>query len=207
MDEAPLRESRRHHLRVGVVSGLVGLLAAAGAATAVAALGGDGRRSDFDLHFTAADADGASGGVAPLVGEDAGGRAVPSKQYARLGGGLGSLTDHAGNPMVVNFWQSTCVPCRTEMPALQTVHEELGDRVTFVGLAANERERTARAFVEATGVTYENGLDPSGAFVDALSVVTFPTTFLVDRDGRVVATHLGAITAPELRALIADTFR
>jgi thiol-disulfide isomerase/thioredoxin len=191
-----------------VVSGLIGLLAAAGAATAVAAFGGsDHGSSSFDLHFTAGDADGAASDGPPLVGGDAAGKLVPTRQYELLAGGLGSLSGHKGRPMVVNFWQSTCVPCRTEMPALEAVHRELGDQVVFVGLDVNEKLQTGRDFVASTGVTYENGRDPSSAFVDAFGVVTYPSTFLVDRDGRIVATHLGAITAAELRALVADKLR
>jgi thiol-disulfide isomerase/thioredoxin len=208
MDEAPHRGSRRRHLKIGALAGLIGLLAAAGAATAVAALTGpDHRAADFELRLTPDDADGAATDTTPLVGKDADGTLVPTKSYEVLTGGLVSLRDHRGTPMVVNLWYSTCVPCRQEMPALQSVHEELGDQVTFVGLDVRESSTAARNFVEATGVTYENGLDRSGYFAEAFGVVTFPSTFLVDREGRIVATHLGAITASELRALIADVLR
>jgi thiol-disulfide isomerase/thioredoxin len=204
MDEAPRRDARRHHLKVGAISGLVGLLAAAGAATAVAAFTGSDRESSFDLHFTADDADGAVSDNTPLVGKDADGASVPTKQYELLTGGLGSLGDHKGTPMVINFWYSTCLPCRQEMPAFQSVSTELRGRVAFVGLAVRERAQTARDFVKETGVTYETGLDPSGALAEKLAVVLFPSTVLVDGDGKVVATHRGALTAAELRALIDD---
>jgi thiol-disulfide isomerase/thioredoxin len=184
---------------------LLGLLAAVGAASAVAALTGDDRRAtDFELRFTPDDADGAETDATPLIGKDVAGDRVPAKSYEVLTGGLSSLRDHQGTPMVVNFWQSNCVPCRTEMPALQSVHQSLGRQVAFVGLGVFERDKNARAFVKDTGVTYETGLDPSGYFADAFSVVTFPSTYLVDRDGQIVATHLGAITASELRAPITE---
>ena len=193
---------------IGLVSGLVGLLAAVAAATAVAALtDDDDRAADFDLHFTGDDADGASGtDGSPLVGEDADGTLVPADRFELLGGGLGSLRDHLGTLMVVNFFGSWCAPCRKEMPALQTVADELGDRVVFVGIAVRDRAGAARDFVRDTGVSYETGLNPTGDLATAMEVITFPTTLLVGADGRVVATHRGALTAAELRTLIDERF-
>jgi thiol-disulfide isomerase/thioredoxin len=208
MDEDPRRASRRRHLLIGVVAGLAGLLAATGAATAVSALGND-HGPDADIHFTADDLDGAPATAPtttanPLVAKAMTGTAMPATQFELLGGGLGSLRDHAGTPMVVNLWYSRCVPCRTEMPALQSVHQQLGDRIAFVGLAVRDSPGAARDFVQETGVTYDIGLDRTGSLATDLGVVTFPTTYLVDGHGEIVATHAGKLTAPQLQKLIAE---
>jgi thiol-disulfide isomerase/thioredoxin len=129
---------------------------------------------------------------------------MPDKHFELLQGGLGSLRDHQGKTMVVNFWYSTCPPCRQEMPAIESVHEALGDKVAFVGLAVRDDAGSARDFVKETGVTYDIGLDPSGGLAESFGTVSFPMTFLVDADGHIVTQHSGAVTAAQLRKLIDD---
>jgi thiol-disulfide isomerase/thioredoxin len=202
-----------------MLSVAAGLLAAAGAATAVAAVAGTSQKPDWDLHLRASDADPASPTtstnaptagattpttVNPLVRKDPLPTSMPDKQFELLKGGLGSLRDHAGEPMVVNFWYSTCAPCRQEMPAIESVHEALGDKVAFVGLAVRDDAASARDFVQETGVTYEIGLDPSGVLAESFGLFSFPTTFLVDGEGHIVTQHTGGVTAAQLRKLIDD---
>ncbi len=222
MEEDPGRSRRRRNLGIGILSVAVGLLAAAGAATAVAALTGSSDKPDFSLHLQASDADpptatstpvddgsGASGGATtttlqPLIQKAPLPTAMSDKQFELLTGGLSSLRDHQGAPMVVNLWYSTCAPCRQEMPAIESVHEALGDKVEFIGLAVRDDARSARDFVQETGVTYDIGLDPSGALAESFGTVLFPTTFLVDGNGHIVTQHSGAVTAAQLRKLIDD---
>lgn len=200
--EPARRAPRRRHLAVGALSGLIGLLAAGGVVTALA---DEDDRPTVDLRFEAGDADGSGGGGdRGLVGGDSDGALVPADQYALLGGGLGSLAQHRGTPLVVNFFGSWCLPCRTEMPAFEQVHDALGERVAFVGLAVRDSARDAQELVDSTGVSYEIGFDRTGKFVEALDILTFPTTLLVSSEGRVVSVQPGQLDARELRALIED---
>ncbi|MGH9243087.1 MAG: TlpA family protein disulfide reductase [Acidimicrobiales bacterium] len=70
------------------------------------------------------------------------------------------LADYSGEPVVVNFWASWCVPCRREMPAFAEVHGELGDRVVFLGVNHQDDRGAAMALLDETGVTYPVGLRP-----------------------------------------------
>lgn len=115
-----------------------------------------------------------------------------------------ALSSLRGTPTVVNFFASTCVPCITEMPAFEEVHQELGDEVAFLGLAVADRADDARALVERTGVTYRTAQDPDATVISALGGTVLPTTVLLNADGEVVATHAGELDADELRALLAD---
>ena len=109
-----------------------------------------------------------------------------------------------GEPTVLNFFASYCTPCVKEMPALEEVHQELGDEVAFVGLAVVDRPEDAQALVERTGVTYQTALDRDSEVMTALGGSVLPTTVLLDADGEVVATHNGELDADELRQLLAD---
>lgn len=189
--------NRRRSLLIGTVAGLVAVLAAVGAAAAIGTDDTSTPKVETTLHFTPADKE-----PNPLVAGDPEGDRAPTTKYPKLEGGLGSLADYKGTPLVVNMFGSWCVPCRKEMPDLQRVHEELGAKVAFVGLAVNDSERDARAFIEKYGATYDVGRDPGGKIAAELGVVNMPSTFLVGADGRIKSAKAGAVTADELRKLI-----
>lgn len=116
------------------------------------------------------------------------------------------LASLRGGPVLVNFFSSTCIPCITEMPAFEEVHQELGDEVTFLGLAVADRPADALALVEQTGVTYRTARDADSAVITALRGTMLPTTVLLDADGEIVASHAGALDADQLRSLLRTTF-
>ena len=115
-----------------------------------------------------------------------------------------TLSSLRGAPVLVNFFASTCVPCVTEMPALEEVHQQLGDQVRFLGLAMQDRPEDAEALVERTGITYPAAQDKDGSAIAALGGTVLPTTVLLDAEGRIVETHSGQLDADQLRSLLAD---
>ncbi|MFZ6004303.1 MAG: TlpA family protein disulfide reductase [Actinomycetota bacterium] len=115
-----------------------------------------------------------------------------------------ALSSLRGTPVLVNFFASTCVPCITEMPALEEVHQELGDQVTFLGLALQDRPEDALDLVERTGVTYRTAQDKDASVITALGGTVLPTTVLLDADGRILTSRSGQLDADELRQIIAD---
>jgi cytochrome c biogenesis protein CcmG/thiol:disulfide interchange protein DsbE len=103
-------------------------------------------------------------------------------------------------PVVVNLWAQSCVPCITEMPMLEQVDRD-DDRVTFLGVNVLDRLDKAKAMAARTGITYPWVRDPDGDFGAAARTAGLPDTLLVDTDGTVLATKLGAFDdEAELRA-------
>ena len=123
---------------------------------------------------------------------------VPDVTFERFDGTEGSFADYRGQPLVVNFWASTCVPCVEEMPDFQRVHTSIGDDVTFLGVNVTEDAEDADAFAEQTGVTYELLRDPDGAISRQFEVEVLPVTALVAADGTIVDTVFGKISAARL---------
>jgi peroxiredoxin len=109
----------------------------------------------------------------------------------------------AGQPLVVNLWFSTCIPCKRELGEFAAVHGELGDRVRFVGINPFDSVDVMQRFARDRGVGYELLRDEAGAFVDALGVVSFPVTLFVDAEGVIVA-QSGEIDRAELRDRIGE---
>ncbi len=106
-----------------------------------------------------------------------------------------------GKPMVVNFWFSTCEPCKREMPALTAAAAAYGTRVNFIGINPNDTEESASAFIEKYGIKYANYLDDGDQLSEA-GVTTMPTTFFIDASGYIVKTHAGELTLEDIDNLL-----
>ncbi|MGH9268647.1 MAG: TlpA family protein disulfide reductase [Acidimicrobiales bacterium] len=122
------------------------------------------------------------------------------------GGSEVSLAALAGRPAVINFWASWCVPCRREMPAFETVYEEVGGDVAFVGVNHLDSRAIALDLVAETGITYPSGYDPQGTVAFDFGLYGMPTTVFVDADGTILEQHTGELSRDALRATIERLF-
>ncbi|HJR25733.1 MAG TPA: redoxin family protein [Acidimicrobiales bacterium] len=139
----------------------------------------------------------------PLV-PDTGAVEPDAARFTEFDGTEVALASLRGGPVVVNFFASYCTPCITEMPALEEVHQQLGDQVTFLGLAVADREDEASELIERTGVTYRTAQDRDSSVITALGGSRLPTTVLLAADGSIAARHSGQLDADDLRQLLAD---
>jgi len=135
----------------------------------------------------------------PLIG-----RPAPEFALPLFDGGTLRTGDLRGKVIVVNFWASWCVPaCTDEAPHLQRTWERYRDRgVVVVGVNIQDREGPARAFIRRFGQTFPNGMDHSGAISIDYGVYGVPETFVIDRRGRIVYKHAGAVTEELLASSI-----
>jgi cytochrome c biogenesis protein CcmG/thiol:disulfide interchange protein DsbE len=135
----------------------------------------------------------------PLVG-----RMAPSFNLQLFDGRVLTSTDLRGKVVVLNFWASWCVPaCTEEAPHLQTIWEHYRDRdVVVVGVNIQDREKPARDFVQHFGQTFPNGMDPHGTLSIDYGVYGVPETFILDRQGRTVYKHAGAVREEFLAPVI-----
>jgi peroxiredoxin len=110
-----------------------------------------------------------------------------------------SSADLAGDVTLVNFWYAGCGPCRTEADDLNSLYDEYsGQGVAFVGVNIRDDAATARSFEKQHEVEYASILDVQDAavtlaFAKPAPPSTTPTTFLLDREGRVAARFTSAI--------------
>ncbi|MDQ4075467.1 MAG: redoxin domain-containing protein [Chloroflexota bacterium] len=102
------------------------------------------------------------------------------------------LADYRGQGVLLNFWATWCAPCRAEMPAIQQVADAYAEEGLVVLLVNRaEREGAVRGFVEQTGVTAPVLLDPEDVAADAYRIGAMPTTFFIDRSGRIQEVTIG----------------
>jgi thiol-disulfide isomerase/thioredoxin len=201
-DDLPPGEPERRRVPAGILWAIaLGLVVLAIASWV--ALSSESKTADDVVRLTDPNATVPAAG---LGGFDPTGQPASATTYTTFGGGSTSVAGHAGTPVVLNFWASFCAPCITEMPALEQVHQQVGDDVTFVGLAVTDREDAARGLAARTGVSYELGFDPNGQIIGESGGTVLPTTVFIDADGTVVDIHTGQIDAAELREKIRTNF-
>lgn len=134
----------------------------------------------------------------PLIGRPAPEVVLPALE----GPGTVSLADLRGQIVVVNFWASWCVACREEHPALLGAAEQYRDAgVTVVGIDYQDSHAAAVAFLDEMGRGGENYryvTDPGSRAALDFGVFGIPETFVLDREGTIVAKITGASTYPLL---------
>ena len=106
-----------------------------------------------------------------------------------------------GNRLVVSLWSTWCVPCRRELPQLQQFAVEHQD-VSVVAVNLGDKLDSVAAYADEIGLTMPVVIDSEGRISSALGVTSVPSTIVIDSHGKVIATHVGEITANELAVLV-----
>lgn len=114
-------------------------------------------------------------------------RQAPDYQYTTVTGDTGSLAGLRGKVVLVNFWATWCPPCRVEMPGFQQVYEEhRDDGFVVLGLSTDARgEDHVRQFLAEGGYTYPVAMARGSIGRDFGGSSMLPTSYLIDRQGRV----------------------
>jgi peroxiredoxin len=135
--------------------------------------------------------------VAPTVKfEDLG--PAPALEMVDLEGELVRLSDLRGQVVVVNVWATWCPPCRIEMPGFVQLQEEFEGTVQFLGLSMDREPEDVRRFAERVEINFPLlvGRNSGG---NGYNTPVLPTTFLIDRDGRVRYRHEGLFLSHAMR--------
>lgn len=115
-------------------------------------------------------------------------------------GNTHTLDQYKGKTILLNFWATWCGPCRSEMPDLQAVYEDYGNNekdLVVLGVAAPNlgQEGSAEdisAFLEENGYTYPTLMNEDASLFYSYGISSFPTTFMIDKNGNVYGYIMGA---------------
>lgn len=133
---------------------------------------------------------------------------APEIRLEDLTGSSISLSDYRGQVVVVNFWASWCLPCRAEMPDLQSAYAaEQGKGLVVLGVNTTYQdvESDARRFASNRGVTFPVLLDTGGEADRSYQVRALPSTFFVDRRGVIRKVIIGGpMSEATLRSTVQD---
>jgi peroxiredoxin len=144
-----------------------------------------------------------SNDLSPTIGTNAvvTGKSLPKVDIETFVGDTFSTGDLIGKPLIVNFWYSTCAPCKRELPAFAAAHAMFGDEVRFVGVDTFPPSQAEEDFARDRGVQYELLYDPNGELTSAMGIATSPQTLFIDASGTILE-QTGELTADELENLI-----
>jgi thiol-disulfide isomerase/thioredoxin len=115
-------------------------------------------------------------------------RQAPQVSFSDATGASTNLSDFAGKPVLLNLWATWCAPCRREMPSLERLQARLGDKITVLAVSEDIGGNKAVApFIAKFGLkAVKTYLDPKSTLTQAFNVDGLPTSFLIDRRGRVI---------------------
>jgi len=122
------------------------------------------------------------------------GAPAPPISLPVLGGGTANLAADRGKVVLVNFWATWCEPCKSEMPALQQLADQLrGEPFILYSIDLQEDAESIAAFQQQLGLNLYVLLDEDGAVTRTYGVRGLPATFVIDRGGTVRVQRLGPL--------------
>jgi thiol-disulfide isomerase/thioredoxin len=154
------------------------------------------------VGFHAARRSGAGGGDDSL---DVAGKPAPDFTLESLEGKNIQLSGYKGQAVLLNFWATWCGPCKIEMPWFVDLQKEYGPQgLQIVGVAMDDSSKEDIAkFVKEMGVNYPILLGKEAVGEQYGGVNVLPTTFFIDRDGKIVAREFGL----QSRSLFVDNIK
>ncbi|MBT2397028.1 TlpA disulfide reductase family protein [Streptomyces sp. ISL-100] len=198
LSRAPRRRSNRTRRAVSA-----GAVVIAGALT-LSACGGDGSTSSGSggTNFVTS-----SAGISTVARGER--QDAPKLDGTTLQGEKLDVDDFKGKVVVMNVWGSWCPPCRAEAPHFAKVAKETKDKgVEFVGINTRDNStQPAIKFEEDYGVAYPSFYDPIGKLIlrfpkGSLNPQGVPSTIVIDREGKIAARSLTALSEKKLRRMI-----
>ncbi|SDQ79456.1 Peroxiredoxin [Virgibacillus subterraneus] len=122
------------------------------------------------------------------------GQIAPDFELKTLEGKTVKLSDFRGERVLVNFWATWCPPCREEMPDMQKFYENKDLEILAVNLTETENsEEDVTEFVEDFELTFPILMDENSDVANAYQVRAYPTSYMIDSNGRIQFIAMGAM--------------
>ncbi|MED1646629.1 thiol-disulfide oxidoreductase ResA [Brevibacillus agri] len=105
------------------------------------------------------------------------------------------LSDYRGKAVVLNFWGSWCIPCKTEMPALEKQYERFKEKgLVVIGINIGESPIVVKPFVQSVGATFPIWLESERIVTQLYRISPIPHTYFIDKDGIIRDQFIGEMT-------------
>ncbi len=169
---------------------------------------GCGRNDNSDINRNETGSSQPTDTVTTATGKKSSLGQAPDFEKASLTGEKIRLSDYKDKIVLLNFWATWCAPCRREIPALIELQDKWKDQgLVIIGVALDEEGfEVVRPYAEDIGINYTIVMDDY-SYGDKLGgVYMVPSTYIIDRDGEIVARKIGEITVdaiePDIKSLL-----
>ena len=128
------------------------------------------------------------------------------------------LSDYRGKTVFLNFFATWCGPCQREIPDIEALYRDRGQNqgdLVVLGVAnpktadrpqnSDASEGDVKSFIKEYGITYPVLMDTKGQLFSAYGIRSFPTTFMIDKDGNVFGYVTGMLTADVMNSIVEQT--
>ena len=118
---------------------------------------------------------------------------APDWELTDLNGRTTKSSDFHGKVLILDFWATWCAPCRVEIPHFVELQKQYGDKgLTVIGVSLDEQgQEVVKKFVKRLGVNYAIVMGNEKVVEAYGGIDAIPTTFVIDRQGRIVSPHMG----------------
>lgn len=152
-----------------------------------------------DASLTTAVPAGRSVGLKP-------GEVAPDFEFSAFDGARMRLSDYRGRPVLVNFWATWCVPCRTEMPAMEVaLRNHQADGLAILAVNNGDRLQAAQRFLEKLDIKLTAyAYDPASTIAERYAILGMPTSFFVDANGVITGVYASELSPKLIEQALQD---
>lgn len=129
-----------------------------------------------------------------------------------------SLDEYRGKTVFLNFWATWCGPCQREIPDIEALYKDRGENegdLVVLGVANPKTDShpnnsdvsvdEVKAFIDEQGITYPVLMDTEGTMFSGYRIMSFPTTFMIDKDGNIFGYISGMLTPDMMNSIVEQT--
>jgi len=121
-----------------------------------------------------------------------------------LTGGNATLSSYRGKVVILNFWATWCPPCRVEMPSMETLYQRFNAQgLEILAVDIGENASTVQQFIRSAGYTFPVLLDSANRVSSVYGIEAIPTTYIIDREGKIIGRVVGSIMWDNQRVIAA----
>jgi len=102
------------------------------------------------------------------------------------------LSDYKGKVIYLDFWASWCIPCRKSFPWMNNLQKRYGNKgFKVIAVNLDQEQDKAKAFLDKIPANFTVAYDPEGVSATAFKVKGMPSSYLIDRTGKITFSHIG----------------
>jgi len=121
-----------------------------------------------------------------------------------LAGGNATLSSFKGKVVILNFWATWCPPCRVEMPSMEILFQRFNAQgLEILAVDIGENASTVQQFIRSAGYTFPVLLDSANRVSSVYGIEAIPTTYIIDREGKIIGRVVGSIIWDNQRVIAA----